>query len=90
MKLKVKKALLPIRRVTQRLFRGRCANFDHLDETIALFNRARDAIESALASGGIAERTRARQIDYVGKFYDIINDPRDREWYIEERCRGQR
>ncbi len=64
--------------------------FDHLDETIALFNREREAIEAALASGGISEKTRVRQNDYVAKFYDIINDPRERKRYIEDRCRGRR
>jgi hypothetical protein len=81
---------LPIRRVTQRLFRGRCANFDHLDETIALFNREREAIEVALASGGISDKAREKQTDYVAKFYNIINDPRERERHIEDRCRGER
>jgi hypothetical protein len=81
---------LPIRRVSQRLFRGRCRNLDHLDETIALFNRERAAIEAALASGGVSERTRAKQTKYVAKFYEIINDPGDRQRYLEDRCRGER
>ena len=81
---------LPISRVSQRLFRGRCENFDHLDETIALFNREREAIETALASGGLSEKVLSRQTDYVSKFYNIINDPGDREQYIEDRCRGER
>ncbi len=78
---------LPIRRVSQRLFRGRCKNFDYLDETIALFNREREAIETALASGGLSRKVLSRQTDYVAKFYDIINDPGDRKRYIEDRCR---
>ena len=81
---------LPIRSVTQRLFRGRCSNFDHLHETIELFNRERAAIEAALGSGGISARTRAEHDNYVAKFYRIINDPRERKRYIEDRCRGER
>ena len=81
---------LPIRSVTQRLFRGRCEYFDYLDDTIALFNRECAAIESALASGGVSEKTDQRQYKYVGKFYDIINDPKKRQRYIDDRCRGKR
>ena len=81
---------LPIRSVTQRLFRGRCANFDHLENTIELFNDRRADIEAALASGGITGKTHEKQTDYVAKFYEIVNDPKQRKKYIEDRCRGQR
>lgn len=81
---------LPIRRVTQRLFRGRCEYLDHLDTTIQLFNERRQAIEAALASGGVSERTRDRQNAYVAKFYEIVNDPELRQRHVDGRCRGQR
>ena len=44
----------------------------------------------AVASGGIAGDTLEDQTEYVAKFYDIINDPRERERLIEDRCRGAR
>jgi curved DNA-binding protein CbpA len=72
------------------LFRGRCANFDHLENTIELFNDRRADIEAALASGGITGKTHEKQTDYVAKFYEIVNDPKQRKKYIEDRCRGQR
>ena len=81
---------LPIRSVRQRLFRGHCEYFDHLEDTIELFNRERAAIESALASGGISEKTRRKQADYIGNFYDIINDPKKRKRYVDDKCRGAR
>lgn len=81
---------LPIRRVSQRLFRGRCEYFEHLDNTIALFNDKRADIEAALASGGISGKALERQTDYVAKFYEIVNDPVQRKKYIEDRCRGER
>jgi hypothetical protein len=81
---------LPIRSVSQRLFRGRCEYLDHLDETIGLFNRDREAIEAALASGGISARTLEKQTDYIAKFYDIVNEAGNRKRYIEDRCRGKR
>lgn len=79
---------LPIRSVTQRLFRGRCEYFDHLDETIALFNERRPEIERAFASGGVSDRTDKSQRKYIARFYDIVNDPAKRRKYIEDRCRG--
>ena len=81
---------LPIRHVRQRLFRGRCEFIDRLEDTIELFNRERMAIEAALASGGISGKRQGAQADYVARFYDIINDPEDRERYVEDRCRGPR
>ena len=81
---------LPIRHVTQRLFRGRCEFIDHMDATIELFNREREAIEAALASGGISEKSQADQAKYVARFYEIVDDPKLRQRYIGERCLGTR
>lgn len=81
---------LPIRRVTQRLFRGRCEYLGYLDATIELFNREREAIETALASGGVSEKRQRNHAKYVAKFYEIINDPELRQRHMEDRCRGSR
>ena len=81
---------LPIRSVRQRLFRGRCEYLSEMDDTIALFTERRADIEAAFAAGGPSERTVKSQNEYLGKFYEIINDPKDREKFIEKRCRGQR
>ena len=81
---------LPIRHVTQRLFRGRCEFIDHMDATIELFNHEREAIQAALISGGVSEKRRQKQARYVAKFYEIINDPELRQRYVDGRCRGSR
>ena len=81
---------LPIRSVTQRLFRGRCEFLHHMDDTIAIFNERRDEIESALASGGVTEKTDRSQRNYVARFYDIVNDPEKRKRYVDDKCRGPR
>ena len=81
---------LPIRSVRQRLFRGRCEYLPVMDDTIALFNENRAAIEVALAAGGPREKTVEKQTEYLDKFYEIINDPGEREKYIDERCQGPR
>ena len=81
---------LPIRHVTQRLFRGRCEYLGYLDAAIDLFNREREAIEEALLSGGVSEKRQHKQARYVAKFYEIINDPELRQRYVDGRCRGSR
>ncbi len=81
---------LHIRSVTQRLFRGRCEYMGYLDGTIEAFNQKRQAIAAAMASGGISEKTQREQADYIGAFYEIINDPKKRQRHIIDKCVGKR
>ena len=81
---------LPIRSVRQRLFRGRCEYLHVMDDTIALFNDNRSAIENALAVDGLSDNRREAQARYVYRFFEIINDPGEREKHISERCVGPR
>jgi hypothetical protein len=81
---------LPIQRVTQRLYLGRCEYSDHLDATIGLFNRERETLEAALRSGGVSEKRQKKQAKFVAKFYEIVNDPKLRQRYVDDRCRGSR
>jgi hypothetical protein len=75
---------LGLRSVRQRLFRGRCAHNDQLDAVIELFNDRRSELETALLVEGIRDRRSAAS--YVASFYQVINDPRLRSKYIEDRC----
>ncbi len=77
---------LRIRSVRHRLFRGRCAYMHHLQDTIDAFNRQRDGIEAALASGGLSDKTKRAQAKYIASFYEIINDPENLERNITSRC----
>lgn len=81
---------LPIRSVTQRLFRGRCEFIDRMDATIEFFNRERQAIEAALVSGGLSEKRQRSQAKFLGRFYEIVNDPKLRQRHVDGRCRGSR
>ncbi len=81
-------ARLPIRSVRQRLFRGHCHYLGHLERTIQLFNDRRDAIESAINTGGVTEKTISKQTDYIAEFYTIINDPEKLQRQIVASCRG--
>lgn len=75
---------LGIRSVRQRLWRGRCVHDDEIDSVIGVFNDKRTEIENALLVDGIRDEKSAR--GYVGLFYEIINDPKKRNRYIEQRC----
>lgn len=81
---------LPIRSVRQRLYRGRCAHLANLDESIALFNQRRGAVERALASAGPSEKVQRKQARYLAKFYEVVNSPEERARHIVDRCRGKR
>lgn len=81
---------LGIRSVTQRLFRGRCINLNHLDESIAIFNERRPQIEEALNPPKLDKRSRKNALRYIDKFYEIINDPKKRKKEIEDDCLGKR
>lgn len=81
---------LGIRSVKQRVFRGRCLNLNHLDESIATFNELRPQIEEALNPPILDERSRKKALKYIDKFYEIINDPKKRKREIEDRCVGKK
>jgi hypothetical protein len=79
---------LGIRSVRQRLFRGRCLNLRHLDETIAMFNDLRPQIETALNPPEVDKRKRKDALKYIDKFYKIVNNPKKRKNEIEDDCLG--
>jgi hypothetical protein len=70
---------LGIRSVKQRLFRGRCLNMKHLDESIATFNELRPQIEAALNPPEMDERSRKKALKFVDGFYEIVNEPKKRK-----------
>ena len=79
---------LGIRSVRQRLFRGRCRNIDQLDDTVALFNERRAAIEAALLPEALDNRSRKSAARYIDDFYEIMNEPKDRQKIVADKCIG--
>jgi hypothetical protein len=59
-----------------------------LDETVAIFNASRQQTTSELLPAEIEGRFRESTISYINEFYEIINDPLQRERNIENRCLG--
>lgn len=79
---------LGIRSVRTRLYRGYCATNGYLDETVAALNVARPAIEALLEEQPLPPAVRAGAASYLARSYEILNDERERERQIVDRCLG--
>ncbi len=78
-----------IRSVRQRLYRGRCLNNEHVPTSLQKFQDGRDAIYAVLdAQEELTSGTRKSIVGYVDKFYKLIDDPRDVEKHIIDKCIG--
>jgi len=76
-----------IRSVRQRVYRGRCVNNEYVEASIQKFREKRNAIVALVEEQeGLESRVRKSLIRYIGDFYDLINDPRDVERKIIDRC----
>ena len=77
----------PIRYVTQRLYRGRCAYIDNLPETVQLFEDKRGAIYALFEEQPeLQKATRKSVTRFIDRFYDAIGNPRTLKRDIESRC----
>jgi hypothetical protein len=80
---------LPIKRVTQRLYRGFCRDPQILEASIAKFLANEAAIMQLVAEQpGLDDRRRKKATDFVGGFFEILKDPKKRKREIEDDCRG--
>jgi hypothetical protein len=79
---------VPIRSVRQRYYWGLCASNPFLDDAIDQLNSARTAIEALFEDPAIDDRTRANALGYLRDAYAIVNDPKQRQSQVIDRCRG--
>ncbi|MFT5500337.1 MAG: hypothetical protein ACI88G_000466 [Woeseiaceae bacterium] len=77
-----------IKKVTARLYRGFCWHHDELIETVALFKEHRDKITAAIIADGLSNRKLRSVSRYIDGFYNIINEPKNLQRQIVDRCRG--
>jgi hypothetical protein len=76
-----------IRSVRTRLYRGRCFNNAYIPASLQKFRDGRDAIYAAVdAQDGLTSGTRKSIVKYIDKFYKLIDDPRDVEKHIIDKC----
>ena len=78
--------ILPIRSVTQRLYRGYCSFNDEIAGAVAELNGQRDDLIRILDAEPLSERGRERAIEYLSRSFETINDPRELERQIYGRC----
>jgi hypothetical protein len=82
-------SILPIRSVRQRLYRGFCAMNADLDQAILLINERRERLTALLDDDSLSKRSRERALNYLNDYFEIVNDPMEREEQIDGRCREQ-
>ena len=76
-----------IRSVRTRVYRGRCANNQHLEETFALFHDKEAEIRGLIADlPGLEPKTTKNTTKYIDAFYEIIGDPKKIEKNFIKKC----
>ena len=76
-----------LRDATQRLYRGRCRNNEHLAATIALHNEKRDSILKLVdEQAGLQEKTRKEIRKFLDRFYSTINSPKQVQRHLIKKC----
>ena len=76
-----------IRRVTQRLYRGRCAYIDNLEASLQHFQDNREAIYGLIdRQEQFEDSTRKKVRKYVDGFYDVIDNPKRVRREISSKC----
>lgn len=76
-----------IKRVTQRLYRGRCAYIDNLPTTLQLFQDNRRAIYELIdQQPELTDSTRKKMRKFVDRFYEVIDNPKKVQREIASKC----
>lgn len=76
-----------LRNVRQRLYRGRCANNEHLENTLQAFRDRRPDIEKLIVeSAHMKNGTKKSLRKYIEDFYDLIDDPKAVNSRIVKKC----
>lgn len=83
-------AMVPVRDVYWRYYRGLCQPREYVDEAIALMKSKRSEIVTLYTELPVLdERSRKKALRYIEEFYEILDDPELAEKTIYERCRRQ-
>lgn len=78
---------LRIQNVRQRVYRGRCANNEHVAASLLKFRDHRSSIYALVnEQEGLEPRVRKRLVRYIDEFYDLIDDPKDVQRKLLKKC----
>ena len=76
-----------IKRVTQRLYRGRCAHIGNLEDSVREFQEKRDEIIAMIANlPELSDKSRKKLLKFTEEFYKVIDDPKRLERQITKKC----
>ena len=76
-----------IKRVTQRLYRGRCAYNDYLPDSLQKFQDNREAIYGLIEQQEqLEESTRKKVRKFVDRFFEVIDNPKRVQREITSQC----
>jgi hypothetical protein len=76
-----------IKRVTQRLYRGRCEYIDHLQTSVQLVQDKRKAIYGLFENQEVLEGSTRKSVSkFIGRFYDVISNPKKLDREIASKC----
>jgi len=74
--------------VRQRVYRGYCVSNPYLGDARDRLNAARPAMEAIVASGRLRPEAQRKALDYLAEGFEDLNDSRQWQRNIVERCRG--
>ncbi len=76
-----------IRSVRTRLYRGRCVNNEHLDDTLNAYqDRKQDIYQLVNGFENLTNKTRKQLIRYIDNFYATVDDPKQLNSRLRKRC----
>jgi len=78
-----------LRDVTQRLYRGRCPNNEHLGASTKAFIDEKQAIYELIENNELyAKGTRRKTLRFINEFYETIESPKKLESRLTRKCIG--
>jgi len=80
---------LPVRNVTQRLYRGFCAHNAAVPQAVAEFQQLRPQIMALFENDPrLDSRNRNGAVKFINRFYAIVDEPREVQEELIDNCRG--
>ena len=82
------KKKLGLKSVRQRLFRGYARTEEENRACLGIFNEKKERVYQLIRTFPYLDKGEKKgMINYLDKFYRIINNPREVKFYFVERCR---
>jgi hypothetical protein len=81
---------LPIKEVTERVFRGICRTEEEIHTVLEEFRGIREDVYALIDSvPGLREKEKEKTMKFIRDFYEIVEDPGDTRREFMEKCRTE-